>query len=494
MKIKIYHGLLFFAIVIFAIACSTPTAKIKVGVGESIITPPDPVGVPMAGYDRGGHNSTGVHDELYARSIVVEGEDGTSVAMITLALVNLSEQIMDSIRSGVNRETGIPFKNVIISATHTHSGPELGGIDDEYVQFLIRNSVNSASDAWKSRVPGKIGVGSVDVFGLAMNDRRMEFGGIPADPEAAVIKIERANGSLMGVFFNYGCHPSVLDLHNLEFTEDWPYYSIKGIKEKLEPGVVVGYFQSAQGDAKVGYNAELSAVGAYMQDLRSFEFAERKGNIMTEAVLKLLPTIETTDDIPVRVSYDKFAVPRRTTFPFTQAEALSWQERARKTLEEKEKLVLEYPRDTEGANRLREASLKAAIEGKADNYIGPRTLDRYKVDLWLATQAVGQAKRIEEQPEDAGPFMMPMQAVRLGKNVFVTFPAEVFTEIGLAVKQLSPYENTFIFGVAGGYRGYIATAAEFIEGGYAVNGSPYAPEAEKVIIDSSVELISRVED
>lgn len=481
-------------VVILSLPLANLFAGIKVGVAEVVITPPNPVGIPMAGYDRGKNTSTGVHDDLYTRSIVVQGEDGTSVAMLSLALVNMSEEVMDSIRSGVERETGIPFKNVIVSATHTHSGPVVGAIDDEYVKFLIRQSVSSAASAWQKRTPGKIGVGSMSVFGLAMNDRRMEFGGIPADPEAAVIKVEDLYGQLMGVFFNFGCHPSVLDLSNLLFTEDWPYFAIKGIKEALGSDVVVGYFQAAQGDAKVGYNAELSAVGAYMQDLRTFEFAAQKGNIMTEAVLKLLPSIVTTDDAPVRVSYDKFAVPRRTTFPYTPAEAQAWQDKARKTLEEKEKLVLLYPENKSEAEQLRQASLKAVAEGKTYDYIGPRTLDHYKVDLWLATQAVSQSKLIEEFAKNPKPFMMPMQALRLGENVFVTFPAEVFTEIGLSVKALSPYPNTFIFGVAGGYRGYIATVAEFIEGGYAVNGSPYAPHAEQVIIDASIELINRVKD
>src|ERR1035437_9160971 len=76
-------------------ALGNPPSKIKVGVGETIITPPNPIGVPMAGFDRGTKTSTGIHDDLHARSIVVEGEDGTSVAMITCALVNMSEQIMD---------------------------------------------------------------------------------------------------------------------------------------------------------------------------------------------------------------------------------------------------------------------------------------------------------------------------------------------------------------------------------------------------------------
>ncbi len=492
MKINLFKP--FIAVMLLILTGLMSDAQIKVGVAETIITPPQAVGFPMAGYDRGKNTSTGIHDDLFARSLVVEGKDGTSSAMITVAVVNMSEAIMDSIRSGVNRGTGIPFKNVLVSATHTHSGPVMGNINDSYAKFFIQRSIESAVKAWKGRVPGKIGVGSTDIFGLALNDRRMEYGGVAADPEAAVIKIEDAKGKLMGVFFNYGCHPSTLDLHNLKFTEDWPYFSIHGIKQKVGKDVIVGYFQSAQGDAKVGYNAELSAVGAYMQGIRSFDFAQKKGLIMTDAVLKLLPSIPTSADLVVRVAYDKFKIPRRTTFPYTQAEALRWQEQSRKILSEKEKLVLTYPTDAEGTERYQIAARELAATGDIGSKIGPRALDKYKVDYWLATQAVAQSKRIEELPKNAPPFLMPMQAVRLGNTVFVTFPAEVFTEIGLAVKKSSPYKDTFIFGVAGGHGGYIATAAEFIEGGYAVNGSPYAPQAEQAVIDASMDLINRLKN
>jgi hypothetical protein len=157
------------------------------------------------------------------------------------------------------------------------------------------------------------------------------------DPEVAVIKIEDAKGKLKGVFFNYGCHPSTLDLHNLLFTEDWPYYSIKGIKEELPEGVIVGYFQSAQGDAKVGYTAELSAVGADMYGLRTFEYAEQKGKLMVPAVLNILPGIETSGDIIVKASSGIFDFPSRgKDYPYTLREALEWKANADKKLAEME--------------------------------------------------------------------------------------------------------------------------------------------------------------
>ena len=88
---------------------------------------------------------------------------------------------------------------------------------------------------------------------------------------------------------------------------------------------------------------------------------------------------------------------------------------------------------------------------------------------------------------------MEQQAVRIGDTVFVTFPNEVFSEIGLRVKQQSPFEKTFVIGLAAGHGGYIPTAAEYIEGGYAADMTGFSPKCEQVLIDTSRELISRLE-
>lgn len=439
---------------------------IKVGVTEMVITPP--VGHPMWGFDRGGNTATGTHDELHSRSIVVEGADGTAVVMMTVSVGNMSEVYMNLIRKGIEEQTGISFENIVISSTHTHSGPNIGDPDSSYGKLFVERNIQSALQAWESRAPGRIGVGTTEVFGLGLKRAALGHGGVHPDPETAVIKIEDSSGKLLGVFFNYGAHPSTLDLHNLLYTEDWPYFSIKEIKEEIGENVIVGFFQSASGDINTGYTAELSAVGAEMFGARSFKHAEKKGRIMTKAVLELLPSIKTSGDLIVRAAYDHFDFPRRTTYPYTYSEALSWKKQAQAKLTEMEKLV--------------------------GTKIGPRKLDEYRVDVWLANQAVNRSRSIEEQPKNPSPFNMPMQAIRLGDVVFATFPNEVYSEIGLAVKQQSPYEKTFIFSLAGGHGGYIPTAEEYLEGGYVANGSPFAPESEQVMINASLDLIGRLGD
>lgn len=479
---------------VLILACE-PETSIRVGVAETVITPPDPVGVELAGFDRGGNTSTGVHDDLHARTLIVEGSNGETVALTTVSVIGLGEEVADLIRAGAAERTGVPFENIIISATHTHSGPRPAGPDDDYTRFFIERSVENIADAWENLRPGRIGIGSTQVFGLGLKRDALYNGGVHPDRETAVIKVEDARGRLTGVFFNYGAHPATLDLHNLLITEDWPYFSIRDIRRRVGENVVVGYYQGAEGDINTGYSALYSATGANMYGARSFEQAEWKGEIMSRAVLELLPEIRTVGDLDVTAAYDHFDFPQRTSYPWTHEEALQWEREARQRLEEMEsRLPAAYPTNREEATEWQRRAREMAARGELDihNQIGPRQLDIYRVDLWLAGQAVSVSRRIEALPDNPDPIRMPMQAVRLGEAVFVTFPNEVYAEIGLEVKAFSPFEQTYVIGLAGGRGGYIPTAADHLERGYVPNGTPFAPETEQVLIDASLELIDRI--
>jgi hypothetical protein len=446
---------------LFMIIAAPGYGAIKVGMGETIINPP--IGLAMSGYARQ-QNSDGIHDDLHARSLVIEGDNGVSTALMTLAIININRNHFDQIRQEINRQTGIPVQNIIISCTHTHSGPAVPGSSDHpYTKLLIERSIESAVTAWKNRVPGKIGFGSGVARELGKNDRRMQYGGMHADPEVGIIKVEDAKGGLLGIAFNYGCHPSTLDLHSFKYTEDWPYYSIKGIKEKVGKNVWVAFYQSAQGDSKVGYTAELSAVGAEM-NIRTFEYAEYKGNMMVDSVMKVLNSIKTSDRLDVAVTEKNFDLPAREGYRLTEAEAQKQADAVKAAME--------------------------AAEKQPDVY-GKRVIDAYRVENYLATLRLSAAKRFNA-PNRAKSIKIIQQSVRIGDTVFVTFPCEVFTEIGLKVKNQSPMENTFVIGIAGAMGGYLPTAEEFKEEGYAGLISPFSPRAEQGLIDSSLELIGAV--
>lgn len=446
------------------------TPIVMAGVGETVITPSE--NIQMAGFARS-QISTGIHDDLHARCLVIEGINGAATVFMTLSLLGLSEEICGRIRAGITAKTGVPGENIVVSCTHTHSGPDVdrdypGSKDSpvigRYIEFLVERSVESAVKAWESRAPGRIGISETEVFELGKNRRRLLYGGVHPDPEAAVIRIEDARGHLLGVAFNYGCHPSGLDFRNTLFSEDWPYYAIRGVKKALGEDVWVAFFQSAEGNINVGYNAELSAVGAEMP-VRSHWYLEKKGNQMAEAVLGVLPSMKVSGDIAVRSVIGRFDYPLRDSYPVTVAQAETEAEDARRKLTELDKKP-EY-RDT-------------------------RTLDKARVDVFSTQQRLDAARKYYSSSDRPAVRSLEQQAVRIGDAVFVTFPGELFSEIGLAIKKQSPLEKTFIIGVTCGRGGYLPAAKEFIDGDYEIDGSPYSPETEGVCVRSSLELIGQV--
>ncbi len=461
--------------VVFALACTAgyaQTAKtgVKVGVGETIITPKK--NMQMAGFARS-QMSTGVHDDLHARSLAVEDADGNSAILMTVALVMMDEKIGARIRGDIAAKTGVSADRIVISCTHTHAGPSMprGGDEydtssgeDSYYNFLAERCVESAVKAWTGRVPGRIGIGATEVSELGRNRRRLLYGGVHPDPQVAIIRIEDAKGKLLGVAFNYGCHPSGLDYKNTLFSEDWPYYAISGIKKKLGQEVWIAYYQSAEGNINVGYTAELSAVGADMP-VRSYWYIEKKGNQMSEAVLAALPSVKTSADVPVRSTIGRSDYPLRDSYPVTIDQAETDVKKAKETLAELE---------------------------KRPEYAGTRTLDRARVDVFQTGQRLSGAKRFYGTENRPLTRSLEQQAVRIGDAVFVTFPGELFSDIGLEIKKGSPVPKTFVIGVTCGQGGYLPSAKEFIDGDYEIDGSPYSPKTEPVCIDSSLRLIRQV--
>src|ERR1041384_906446 len=96
---------------------------LRVGTAEVVITPP--TGIPMAGY-YSTRLSTGVHDDLHAKAIVLSS-GGQQAAIVACDLIGIPPAVIEEARELIQSATGIPGGNVMISATHSHTGPLIPG-------------------------------------------------------------------------------------------------------------------------------------------------------------------------------------------------------------------------------------------------------------------------------------------------------------------------------------------------------------------------------
>src|SRR4051794_8784117 len=107
---------------------ASPNAVVQIGAAEIDITPP--IGHRMAGYfDE--RLATGIHDPLKAKAIVL-GQGQEQVALVFCDLVGISLNVSKKARALASQRTGIPVTNILISATHSHTGPLFDDVRRKY--------------------------------------------------------------------------------------------------------------------------------------------------------------------------------------------------------------------------------------------------------------------------------------------------------------------------------------------------------------------------
>jgi len=422
-----------------------------VGLAETKITPP--LGTRMAGFSARQGPSGGVHDDLFVKTLLVSRGE-TSIALVTCDLIGLDKAVVQEIRSQAAAQTGIPAGNILISATHTHSGPVVG---KDYRGFLIKSAVETIGQAWRSRRPRRIGAGTASHRGwVGMNRRRLESGFSPVDKTIPILKVCDSRGRLEAVVFNYSCHPACLGPDNLLISADWPYFVGERLKSRLGGDVKVLFFQGTQGNVNTGYSAGLSAIGVPIPT-RTFAYASELGELLGDSIAAKLPEIPLQEDGPLGSRQEM--IPLDYYLPSTLEEADARLEQARRQVQELEKA-------SAPVLRIQTAQVSRAYA-------------EYSRSRIQRNLAAGQ----REYPAE-------IQVFRLGGAGLVSFPGEFFVEIGLEVKRRSPFQTTFCLGLANDSIGYVPTQQAYPEGGYEVEVARFGPQTAKRWTEGAVRLLN----
>ena len=430
------------------------------GFSKVCISPP--VGAPLAGFAAREGVSQGIHDDLFARAVVLVNKE-TAVALVSVDLLALSSDFIKRVRKNIQQAIGISAEAVMIASTHTHAGPVTittffnpgESLDSSYMDSLAQNIEEAVATAWANRFTAKVGVGVGHVDGVGVNRRSADQR--PVDEEVGIIKIDDSTGRTRGVVINYSCHPTVLGPNNLLVTGDFPSFSIEQIEKSIGPDGIAMFVNGTQGNISMGHSSELSAIGVITPG-RTFERAAELGHLLADATLAELPSVITDDSrsiasisMPVNLPLKKFPSIEETT----------------KTLKDADDQLT------------RLTATDAA----------PEQLMMAKTQRLYASITNFYARETKSLPD--GHLPIELQGVRIGDAVFVAVPAEVFVEIGLKVKQETPH-RVFIVGLANGYIGYLPTSEAHSVGGYEVVSSKCRPEAADVLVESVVDLTQQL--
>ncbi len=438
--------------------------SIRVGVAATDITPP--MGIPMAGYyhERG---ADGVLDSLYCKAMVLESGN-ERVALVVLDIITITRAVTDRARAEIERTTGIKGANVMISATHAHTGPMLanrglrdsamGGQNPLVIQYtenlpnLIAESVRRASLGLQ---PANISFARGRCENLAYNRRYfMRDGSVawnpgklnpnivmpagPVDPDVGVLYIETPNpsgaGKSVGTYINFAMHPDTTG--GSKISADWPGALSRILTSYHGPAHFTMVVNGTCGNINhIDTSSKLPGSGTVEQN--------RIATILGGAVFQAYKDLKPLEQGVLRTR--------------SQIVELALPEISPQQVEEARKIV-EITKDDRGANFMK---------------------------LVRAFRVLDVASR------EGRPHRLEVQVITLGRTLaWVALPGEVFVELGLAIKKYSPFTETFIAELANENIGYIPDRRSYAEGNYEPESSRCAPGSGEKLVAAAVTMLN----
>lgn len=210
-----------------------------------------PIGTIMGGYSGRTKPSQGVHDTLYARSLIIEINQSKKICICVADVVALDQNRTLTLKKRISEALKIPIQGIFISATHTHSGPltaELFGKTWDRVDILYNALFESAIKANKNLFEGKIEYSVGEIKDVSFNRRDFDENSVPVNYEVVALKLLDLNNNIKGIVYNYSNHCVVMNDKNLLISQDWPYYTSEKLKEKYGSHIKTMFLQGTCGN------------------------------------------------------------------------------------------------------------------------------------------------------------------------------------------------------------------------------------------------------
>lgn len=433
-------------------------ATLMAGAGVADITPLD--SQYLFGYLHVERYSTGVHDPLLSSALYLT--DGhTPVLFVANDIIFVSKATTRRVRRRIEQVTGIPGTNILISATHTHSGPStvdyigfagdptVPEVDLAYLQRFEDGIVTAALTAYRHAQPAELGLAIAEVVGLGTN-RRDPTG--PSDPQVPVLMARAAmTGRPIAGMIVCSMHPTVLHENSTVVSADFP-----GMARRFLQQNVLGE------DCPLIYHTGPAGNQSPRHVVRENTLVEanRLGELLGRALADVIPQINYGSLGPLQVRRALVDLPRRVFPPVSEAE-----------------------------RRLERAAQRFAYlqqSGAPRQQIRTAEVDWFGAEGLLMLARMAAEGRLEPTYESCLP--AEAQAIQVGPWWFVGWPGEIFVEYALAVKARA--KNTFVISLANGeLQGYIVTEEAAREGGYEASSALFAPQSGMMLVENTLQLL-----
>jgi hypothetical protein len=386
----------------------------NLGAAQIDITPKP--GGELSGFAARIQPSIGVLDPLFAKALyLVEGE--TRFLWIHCDLVGFDRSIVIAFRRWAQEQLGFGAGQVMLSATHTHSGActihlqECGQYDPAYVEFLQARLRDAAQAAVGRTEPVEM-IAVEGHLDLAVDRRKTASS--HTDPRVAAFGFRRADGTFAAAMVNYAMHPVALGSTNRYISADISGQAAITLREQLSGNPVV-----------LMTNGACANLNPPAENV-PFSQVKQWGGQIAGAVANLLQTMPVAANPGLRLLSRTVRLPLDTL-------------------------------DANGINTFADQALRnpEPLAPWGDKY--RRVVEHWRSARLRHCGASGQSYHEAE-----------LFGVGLGGAILLGANAEVFSEF-TDMLRLRSDKQIYLIGYANGDLGYLPTRAAYLEGGYEVD-------------------------
>ena len=284
----------------------TFSQELKVGAALRVITP-DPL-LPVSGGIGTPKKATEKQGDLFVRAMVFEKGD-TKVAIVNIDNLGWPSVLGDKSRALIK---GIKPENILIGATHTHSGPDAYGFPNEkgesfadmaYLEFCIKQIADAVNEASSKLQPADLKIAVGEAKGkIAYNYYADQL----YDPRCGVIQAIGKSGKqkdkIIATLVNYAVHPEVIGNSRGILSPDLcgPLYE----RIEQETGGVAIFMNGAQGGMVTADNRREGG-----KEANDYEECKRIGYLLADEALRIVATV------PIQKNPVLYAASRKVDFP-----------------------------------------------------------------------------------------------------------------------------------------------------------------------------------
>ncbi len=402
-----------------------------------------------------------MHDRLECSALYLN--DGENHALfIAHDLIFVPREMAVTARARIARQTGVPAQAIMLTATHTHSGPitvdflsnasdpVVPKADARYLARLVEVCVETALRAVRSAEPAEIGRSVVNVTGTGSN--RQDPNGVADRAVPRLVARARGSQRVIAAMAVHAMHPTVMHEDSTLISGDFPHFTRALLRSGALPADCPFLFhQGASGDQSP----------RHVTRGNTFAEAQRLGEILGHAIAAALPGLTFSPALRVRSATRTIDL-RPRQFP---------------AIEEAERAV--------GAARARFESLRRS--GAPAPSVRTAECDVFGAEE--TAELAHAAKDGRLAGVIAGRTSAEIQVLSVGDWNFVGWPGEFFVDYALEVRRCAP--GTYVVTLSNGeLQGYIVTPEAAARGGYEASNAIFAPENGASFVAATLDLIA----